>query len=526
MNESSGFTLVEMMIVVLIIGFVLSMGFMLFLFGVSSQQIGEEQADVQQNARLVGDFISKELRMAEKCDILYDYAEYTSTEDLKIFLEGIGYDFEEDHHVYFIFEDGGSIYYQEVIEGDERAELLEGISRNIDFDLEFKLGDKDNTVEIEIYATDKQTGRSYYLETEVLALNVDKIAVDEDIADGDGGTAIVYQIPAPPEPSMRIPSINPSSMIYGSNDSIEVTVRTERVDDGKSVTAEFRKDDRQDPIDISLPDDLEIQNDLCTFTFDLPDLVDKGLFFGNDYYVKVEVDTVRYSRSSFFRVLPAINVEIEPHSAAHLGNFIITTQLVPDDTLVEVELLDSDDGPVVFTMQDPAPTNNDNDLIIQNNTAEFRIHSDDMESDLTDDLSLRITIGNKIKEIPLAPFHVKSIDISPSEEGEPDDSSVEIVTDGNYDSESEKVIIIIKFNSDELNYVDDFILKYYGGVQYDSNEILFGTGGSLEPFYIELVDKSVDGYYGKDLSMILYINDTIDQDNLWHEENFVIDNPN
>ena len=317
-NESSGFTLVEIMIAVLIIGIVLSMGFMLFLFGISSQQIGEDQADVQQNARLVGDFISKELRMAEKCDILLDYDKDLTPEELKIFLggddeypedDGIGYDFEEDHLVYFIFEHEGSIYYQEVSDLTPETELLEGISRNIDFDLEFKLGDKDNTVEIEIYATDKQTGRSYYLETEVLVLNVDQIAVDETIADGDGGTAIVYQIPAPPSASIKRVTISPTGQDYNDIGDINVNVQTDRIVDDATVTATVRKRDREN--DIAGPVVDQILDDKANITIlssTLPDFPAEGLYFGDDYYVEIEISGISSPRKRFFSILPVVDI--------------------------------------------------------------------------------------------------------------------------------------------------------------------------------------------------------------------------
>jgi len=526
-NERSGFTLVEIMIAVLLIGFVLSMGFMLFLFGVSSQQIGGEQTNVQQNARMAGDFISKELRMAEKSDILEYYDKDLTPEALKIFLggdddypedDGIGYDFEEDHNVYFIFEHGGSIYHQKVSEGETETELLEGISRDIDFDLEFKLGDKDKTVEIEIYATDKQGGRSYHLETEVLMLNVDKIEVDEAIPDGEGGKAIVYQIPAPPEPSMRVPSINPSSMIYGSEDDIEVTVRTERVDDGQSVTAEFRKEDRVDSIPVSITGDLEIEGNVCSFTFDLPDLVNEGLYFGNDYYVEVNVDTVDYSRRSLFRVLPDINIDIEEFpSSEHWGDVTITTLGVPHETIVDVELYYIDDTTdeevqVVFVPQSVGPGYYDNEnLLIQEfddkkGELEFRINEEELEDKavLEKDLFLRVTIGDTIKVESMSTFIIDDINI---EDKGYDDILVTVETSGDVSKDYKEVTINLRHvtSGGILNYGSDtdgdFII--HDGKpenQAETNKMTFNEDGSLDAFHIELTNAD---YYGDELKLEL-----------------------
>jgi prepilin-type N-terminal cleavage/methylation domain-containing protein len=63
-NSEKGFTLVELLIAVALIGLVLSLAFLLYAYGLGSFDTGAAQADIQQKARLVDTLFKKELRNA------------------------------------------------------------------------------------------------------------------------------------------------------------------------------------------------------------------------------------------------------------------------------------------------------------------------------------------------------------------------------------------------------------------------------------------------------------------------------
>jgi len=66
MKRQSGFTVVELMIVIVLIGLVLAIGYMYFDFGVKAFDRGERQTIAQKAARITSDFITSELRFAKE----------------------------------------------------------------------------------------------------------------------------------------------------------------------------------------------------------------------------------------------------------------------------------------------------------------------------------------------------------------------------------------------------------------------------------------------------------------------------
>lgn len=92
-NNERGFTLVELLIVVLLMLLVLGIGYGIFSFSLTTFARGENQANVQQNMRIVMQHIEKEVRYAYDVEILdsIDADSLTVAEnDLYIFINSDG----------------------------------------------------------------------------------------------------------------------------------------------------------------------------------------------------------------------------------------------------------------------------------------------------------------------------------------------------------------------------------------------------------------------------------------------------
>lgn len=66
----NGFSLVELLVALSILGIVLAMGYSYFFFGSNTFRIGGNQSNLQRNIRLASDFITRELRYATCVSIL------------------------------------------------------------------------------------------------------------------------------------------------------------------------------------------------------------------------------------------------------------------------------------------------------------------------------------------------------------------------------------------------------------------------------------------------------------------------
>jgi len=356
-GDSSGFTLLELTIVVLLLAFVMILGFTFYFFSIFAFEVGEKQTDVQQNARTVADFISEELRIAERIIVIDEYTGDLKELDLTDLETDLLIDDIDDpdgtFHVYFIFLRDNAIYYQEVDGSDQPAVMLEGISQEVDFDLSFRKGEtKDNLLKFNISATRKEDGRTFNLDSEVLALNLDTIE-DELLSEVDGeveGTAIVYQVPAP-YPSITGISLIPQIFDYkDTGETIEVTVTTDEVSDGRTVSLELNRvnyDGTSSPV--------------TSFTLDPPEPVidvngqaqlaiqlDNDVYFG-DYAVHVSVESVIFPRRRVFYILPVIDLfEVSDIPGEPETEVTIQTSGVEEGTDVKITTDPEPDGEELF----------------------------------------------------------------------------------------------------------------------------------------------------------------------------------
>ncbi len=332
-NDQSGFGLVELLIVLSLLVIVLTMIFTFYLFGVTSFNIGEQQSDVQQNARIAAGFITKELRIAERVIIVNEYEDFA----------GLDIEQSEDFYLYYIYLEEGSIYYQQFGEVEEHVKIQEGISANIDFELDFKVSaSKGNLLQINLSAVEKESNRTYTLETEVLVLNIDLI---EDQSDGEG-SAIFYQIPAPPKPAISSIILDPESHKYiSSGFDINVSIYTRNVSDDQNVSVEFWRLKEGYNDNLITEDSSNIIDDhYAELTLAVP----YNLNFG-DYYVEVTVDSVSFPQRRYYYIEPKIQIVVDSRPGnPFFGTVTITTGGVPVGTPVIIQLFERDkDTPLV-----------------------------------------------------------------------------------------------------------------------------------------------------------------------------------
>lgn len=354
LNNKAGFTLVEVVVVMFLLAIVLVIGMTFFIFGITSFNVSERRADVQQNARHAGEYISNQLRMAQRAIIIYDYdgdLEALNVEDLKIEIDQPSQDFE----VYFIFlktdpvTGNNMIYYQEVDGSYKPANILEGISRNINCNLDFKIDNtRKNILKITVEIMDIHSDDSYLMETELLILNLNNIEIEEGI---ESGSAIIFQTPSP-VPSVRNIFIDPQShqYLYGEERYIKVNMTTRQIAGGEEVAVELWKmvpdvDDIQHgielvPLDSDIPftPEIIITNSESVFgecEFRIKLLEPDNLYFGYYYMFFDIVDSGLFQQRRVYYIEPTLDITVEPlPGKAREAKVTILTGGVPEGTNV------------------------------------------------------------------------------------------------------------------------------------------------------------------------------------------------
>jgi len=178
-KKESGFTVVELLIVLALLGLVLSVVYMYFSFGYDTFVRGERQSIAQQSIRQGADFITGELRYAD--EIILDPTN----------LNEEGY--------YYIIQDGTSVIYYQVDSGGSQVQnrtILDSVVDDIDYEISivedtlltqvsYKL-----ILEFTLTADDEL----YSLDTKVNILNLNDADKYQD-GDGDSASAVMFKKP-------------------------------------------------------------------------------------------------------------------------------------------------------------------------------------------------------------------------------------------------------------------------------------------------------------------------------------------
>ena len=151
-KDNRGITLVELVIGMGLLSIVIALAYSLYFFGTTSFQTGANRVDLQQNARLMADFITEEIRLAIKVDILAEAPESL------------------DAQYHYIYLEGNTVKHS--VSGATAVEKFSAISRKVDFDLEFLKSSDEIDEILEFTVTARYGDRDYAVKTEVLILNM------------------------------------------------------------------------------------------------------------------------------------------------------------------------------------------------------------------------------------------------------------------------------------------------------------------------------------------------------------------
>ncbi len=217
-----GLTLVEVVVALAVL--LLALPLMLSLFSLGSRTFGagEVQSNLQQNTRLMVDFISREMRFAHEVQVL-------------------GEEFEFHPQCSHLYIRDGSVIYQPPEPAEEQV-LLEAISSEVTFSLAFAEGDGGEDMLL-MRVTGVQGEAEYSVTTEILLLNAPGITFDPEgeIAEGVG-VGVRYVSPTPPPPMIQsVVLTHPGGEetvqghVEGDVSEVQVTVNTARVEDGTSA---------------------------------------------------------------------------------------------------------------------------------------------------------------------------------------------------------------------------------------------------------------------------------------------------
>ena len=355
LTDDKGLSLIELLIASAILLLVLAVGYTFLNFGQTSFVRGEERADLQQNARMALDFISDQVRIAEIVVILPAGHDYSDLEGYGI---DVDYEGEEEIYTYQIYVENGSIFYSKLAQGVEEVTLLENISENIDFDLNFAVNNNSgNILDIYLSSTEKASGTLFDLETEILILNLSSGDII-DLSAGNGAI-VLYQIPAPPDPTIRGILLDPSLIYYGyvpeDLDYISVDISTFRLE-GREATASLYWLDVENNLKSLLQGVTlaAIETELETIIFnDVPlDSLNIGV-----YPVEVIVEGIEFPYPRYFDVREArifadeiifISLSGDPRYRVD-----ITTEGVLDGIKAEIVKAWEIDNPDVNLLRDP-----------------------------------------------------------------------------------------------------------------------------------------------------------------------------
>ena len=148
-KDNRGITLVELVIGMGLLSLVIAVAYSLYFFGTTSFQTGANRVDLQQNARLMADFITDEVRLAREVEILGAVPESL------------------DPEYHYIYLDGSAVKHS--ISGAAAVEKFSNISQKVDFDLVFSKS-TDEVAVFTVYASDDD--REYAVTAQVLILNM------------------------------------------------------------------------------------------------------------------------------------------------------------------------------------------------------------------------------------------------------------------------------------------------------------------------------------------------------------------
>ena len=147
MYRKKGFTLVELIIFLALLGVVLAIGYRIFFFGQRAFAVGSDQFQLQSEIRKAGDFIIDEVRNATEIDII----------NTPFFAQtGYGYIYLHDSKIVYEYSGGTRDITDSLLKDEDVFSIRNSGNRNF----------------LCIDMTGTLNGNSYNLSTEILLKNV------------------------------------------------------------------------------------------------------------------------------------------------------------------------------------------------------------------------------------------------------------------------------------------------------------------------------------------------------------------
>jgi prepilin-type N-terminal cleavage/methylation domain-containing protein len=178
LHDKRGFTLIELIVVIAIVGLIISMAFSFYVFGSNTLTIGENQSNVQHNVRMAAKYITNELRIARTVEILDEIPDEIDIEPQKN----------------YIFVDGNTIKHIKTEDSIDK-DIFHEASTKFSIGMEFKINE-DNAKILNFKIDAKYDDQDFEVLSEVLIVNMASTDdITEDIEETIGGKVIVFSNP-------------------------------------------------------------------------------------------------------------------------------------------------------------------------------------------------------------------------------------------------------------------------------------------------------------------------------------------
>jgi len=176
LRKQDGFTVVELMVVLTILGIVLALGYMYFDFGMRTFARGERQSIAQQAIRLAADYISSEIRYAD--EIIINPANTNANEYYYI-------EQQSDSVVYFYRDENGT--------ATANRTLLDSSADDIAYSIAFSEQSAVEKIVLDLvveFTLEAEDGL-YSLDTNVFILNLNDSNKYQDLSSQEEAASVI-----------------------------------------------------------------------------------------------------------------------------------------------------------------------------------------------------------------------------------------------------------------------------------------------------------------------------------------------